>query len=291
MKSLKLYMKINNFLLNPGLYIVSTPIGNLEDISSRALKVLNESHAIFCEDTRRSLKLLNHYKINKSLYPCHKFNERKISEKIIQTIKKGKIVSLISDAGTPSISDPGQIVVNSCLNNNIDVIPIPGPSAVNSAVSISGFDEKYLFYGFLPKKKNEINKVLQELSNLNFSIVFFAPTHSVNNYLSYFKKFFHERKILIAKEMTKKFESFYRGNIKDIKTFDNDIKGEFTIVISNKKVEKNNSKKIDESVKIKIKNLLKKYSTKDVVEIVSKTENLPKNAIYKICLTIIKKLK
>ena len=291
MKSLKLYMKINNFLLNPGLYIVSTPIGNLEDISSRALKVLNESHAIFCEDTRRSLKLLNHYKINKSLYPCHKFNERKISETIIQTIKEGKIVSLISDAGTPSISDPGQIVVNSCLNNNIDVIPIPGPSAVNSAVSISGFDEKYLFYGFLPKKKNEINKVLQELSNLNFSIVFFAPTHSVNNYLSYFKKFFHERKILIAKEMTKKFESFYRGNIKDIKTFDNDIKGEFTIVISNKKVEKNNSKKIDESVKIKIKNLLKKYSTKDVVEIVSKTENLPKNAIYKICLTIIKKLK
>ena len=291
MKSSKLYMKLNNFLLNPGLYIVSTPIGNLEDISSRALKILNESHVIFCEDTRRSLKLLNYYKINKSLYSCHKFNERKVSEKIIQIIKEGKIVSLISDAGTPLISDPGQIVVNGCLDNNINVIPVPGPSAVNSAVSISGFNEKYLFYGFLPKKKNEINKILQELSSLNFSIVFFIPPKSINNYLNYFKKFFLERKILIAREMTKKLESFYRGALKDFKTFENNIKGELTVVISNKKIEKKNLKKIDESVKIKIQNLLKKYSTKDVVEIISKTENLSKNEIYKTCLNILKKLK
>ena len=180
----------DNLLFKPALYVVSTPIGNLEDITFRALRLLKISNTIFCEDTRRSIKLLNHYKITKPLYSCHKFNEKKVSEKIVKLIKEKNIVSLISDAGTPAISDPGQLVINHCLENNIDIIPIPGPSAVNSAISISGFGNKFIFYGFLPKKRNDIIKELQLLKNINFCIIFFIPANYINNYLSYFKNFF-----------------------------------------------------------------------------------------------------
>ena len=146
-------------IINSGLYLISTPIGNMEDITFRALDILKKSDIILCEDTRRSGKLLSHFKINNKLISYHKFNEKKISNMIIESIKKNKIVSLISDAGTPSISDPGTILVNMCIKENLFVFPVPGPSAVTSAVSVSGFSDKYLFYGFLPKKQKELEKI------------------------------------------------------------------------------------------------------------------------------------
>ena len=272
--------------ITPGLYLVSTPIGNMEDITFRALNILKKSNIILCEDTRRSGKLLSYFKIKNKLLSYHKFNEKKISSTVTDSIKKNKVISLISDAGTPTISDPGLILVDKCINENLSVHPIPGASAVTSAVSVSGFSDKYLFYGFLTKKENELNKVLNNLSNLDYSIVFFIPVSKINFYISKFKNFFLDRKILIAKEMTKIHEDFIRGKVASIKTLPENLKGEFTVVISEKNKEKNIQKKIRESVKIDIKKMLKKYSHKDVVEFISKKENLPKKMIYNFCLKL-----
>ena len=151
-------------LLSNHLYIVSTPIGNLDDITLRALEVLKKSDIILCEDTRRSLKLLNHYKIKKKLVSYHKFNEKKQLANIIKYFNEGKILSLISDAGTPLLSDPGRLLVNECIENSIKVTPVPGVSSITSALSVSGFSDKFLFYGFLPKTENELEKVLSSLS-------------------------------------------------------------------------------------------------------------------------------
>ena len=272
--------------INSGLYLVSTPIGNMEDITFRALNVLKKSNIILCEDTRRSGKLLSYFQIKNELLPYHKFNEKKISNKAIDCIKKNKIVSLISDAGTPAISDPGSILVNKCIDENLDVYPIPGSSAVSAAVSVCGFSDKYLFYGFLTKKKNDLNRVLKNLSNLDFSIVFFIPGSKINYYILKFKDYFIDRKILIAKEMTKIHETFIRGKVSSIGVLSENIKGEFTVVLSEKIKGKNFKKEINESVRIEIKKMLKKYSHKDVVEFISKKENLPKKLIYNFCLKL-----
>ena len=270
--------------VNSGLYLVSTPIGNIEDITFRALNVLKKSHTILCEDTRRSRKLLSYYEIKNKLVPYHKFNEKKVSNKIVDIIKKNEIVSLISDAGTPAISDPGLVLINKCIDENLNVHPIPGPSAVTSAVSICGFSHQYLFYGFLPKKENELAKVLNNFYNLNYTIVFFIPASKINFFLVKFKKYFLDRRILIAKEMTKIHEQLIRKKVESIKFFSENIKGEFTVVLSNKIKEKNYKKDISESVKVEIKKMLKKYSHKDVVEFISKKENLQKKIVYDFCL-------
>ena len=243
--------------INSGLYLVSTPIGNMEDITLRAIKILKKSDIILCEDTRRSAKLLTHFQIKSKYLAYHKFNEHKVSNVAIQTIKKNKIVSLISDAGTPTISDPGKILINKCIEENLNVHPIPGSSAVSAAISVSGFSDKYLFYGFLPKKENEIINILKNLSNFNYSIIFFIPALKLNFYISKFKEYFINRKILIAKEMTKIHEEFLRGQLNSFNGIDEKFKGELTIVIS-EKIEKNNIKKeLTESVKIEIKKMIK----------------------------------
>jgi 16S rRNA (cytidine1402-2'-O)-methyltransferase len=252
----------------------------------RALNVLKKSHIILCEDTRRSKKLLSYYEIKNKLFAYHKFNEKKVSNWVIDSIKKNKIVSLISDAGTPTISDPGMIIVNRCIEEKLNVHPIPGPSAVTSAISISGFNDKYLFYGFLSKKENELDKILNNLQNLNFPIVFFVPAAKINFFLKKFKKYFIDRKILIAKEMTKIHEQLIREKVESIEPFSKNLKGELTIVLSDKIKEQKYQKKIDESVTIQIKEMLKKYSHKDVVEFISKKENLPKKMVYNFCLQI-----
>jgi 16S rRNA (cytidine1402-2'-O)-methyltransferase len=272
--------------INSGLYLVSTPIGNMEDISFRAINVLKKSSIILCEDTRRSLKLLSYFGIKNRLLPYHKFNEKKVSYKVIDFLKKGEIVSLISDAGTPTISDPGIILVNKCINENLNIYPIPGSSAVTSAVSISGFSDQYLFYGFLTKKENELKKTLNNLSNIDFSIVFFIPASKINFYILKFKDYFLDRKIVIAKEMTKIHEEFIRNSVLSIKNLPESLKGELTVVLSKKIKEKNIEKEINESVKIEIIKMLKKYSHKDVVEFISKKENLPKKMIYDFCLKL-----
>ena len=192
--------------INSGLYIVSTPIGNLSDMTLRALNVLKNSEYILCEDTRTSKKLLDKYKIKSKLISNHKFNEKKNLNKIIEILRSEKIVSLISDAGTPAISDPGKIIVNECIKRQINIYPIPGPSAVTAAVSISGFSEKYFFYGFLPNKKKDLFSDLKKLSNIDGSIVFFICPKKINDSIEHIKSFFSGRKILICREMTKFFE-------------------------------------------------------------------------------------
>jgi len=271
---------------NPGLYLVSTPIGNMTDLTFRAVDVLEKSDIILCEDTRRSGKLLSYFQIKNKLLPYHKFNEKKVSNKIVDFIKKNKIVSLISDAGTPAISDPGMIIVNKCIKENLNVYPVPGATATTSAVSVSGFSDQYLFYGFLTKKEKQIEHVLKKMSNLDYSIVFFIPASKINFYISKFKKYFHDRKIVIAKEMTKIYEEFIRSDVALLQNFSESLKGELTIVLSEKIKEKNINNEISESVKIEIKKMLKKYSHKDVVEFISKKENLSKRLIYNFCLKI-----
>jgi len=272
--------------VSSGLYLVSTPIGNMEDITFRALNVLTKSNIILCEDTRRSGKLLSYFQIKNKLIPYHKFNEKKMSTKVIDAIKKNKVISLISDAGTPTISDPGIVLVNKCIDEKLSVHPIPGPSAVTSAMSVSGFGNQYLFYGFLTKKENELDKILNNLCNLDYAIVFFVPASKINFFILRFKKYFVNRKILIAKEMTKIHEHLIREKIESIRTFSESIKGELTVVLSSKINAKNYKREINESVKVEIKKMLKKYSHKDVVEFISKKENLPKKLIYDFCLKL-----
>ena len=192
------------------LYIVSTPIGNLDDITFRALKVLKNSDIILCEDTRRSIKLLNHFKIKKKLVSYHKFNEKKQLTKIIEHFKEGKILSLISDAGTPLLSDPGRLLVNECIDNNIKIVPIPGVSSITSALSASGFKDQFLFYGFLPKTENELEKVFGTF-RLNTTLHKFFLFHQKKLIfiLKFLKKILYTRKILIAK-FTKIHETFIR---------------------------------------------------------------------------------
>ena len=277
---------MNNFL--PGLYIVSTPIGNLEDITLRALKVLKNSNKILCEDTRRSLKLLNHYNIKKKLFSHHKFNEKKTTSAVIEFIKKGEVVSLISDAGTPIISDPGLILLKECIEEKIKVFPIPGVSAVTTAISVSGFEEKYFFYGFLPKKDSELEKIAKELKNYNFNLVFFIPAIKINFYVKFFKKYFAGRKIFIGKEMTKMHETFYRSKLDNLNSFKNKMKGELTVVLS-KNVEQKTLKKTtfnDQKLTLEINKYLKIYTLKDVVNLISEKHNLPKKQVYNLCLKI-----
>ena len=268
----------------PGLYIVSTPIGNLDDITLRSLEVLKKSDIILCEDTRRSLKLLNHYKIKKKLVSYHKFNEQKELKKIIEYLNEGKILSLISDAGTPILSDPGSLLVKACIEKKIKIFPIPGPSAITGAVSISGFNDKFLFYGFLPKTENDLIKTINKLKDLDFSLVFFIPGIKINFYLKCFKKYFLGRDILIAREISKIHETFYRDKISTIKAFKTTLKGELTIVIS--KIYTNNKYVADNEIINQANKYLDKYSLKDVVELISKKEKISKKKVYEICLKI-----
>jgi len=267
-----------------GLYIVSTPIGNLDDITLRSLEVLKKSDIILCEDTRRSLKLLNHYKIKKKLISYHKFNEQKHLKKIIEYLNEGKILSLISDAGTPTLSDPGFLLVKTCIEQNIKVFPIPGPSSITAAACISGFDDKFLFFGFLPKTENDLTKVLNSLKNLDFSLVFFVPGIKINFYLKFFKEYFSGRDIVIAREITKMHETFYRDTVDAIKLFKSTLKGELTIVVS--KINHINHLESDEDIENQAIDYLKKYSLKDVVELISKKEKISKKKVYDICLRI-----
>ena len=269
---------------NSGLYIVSTPIGNLDDITLRSLEVLKKSDIILCEDTRRSLKLLNHYKIKKKLISYHKFNEQKELKKIIEYLNEGKILSLISDAGTPTLSDPGLLLIKECIRKNIKIFPIPGPSAITAAVSASGFDDKFLFYGFLPKTENELIKKIISLKHLDYSLVFFVPGIKINFYLKFFKEYFFGRDIFIAREISKIHETFYRDKISTINPFKSALKGELTIVIS--KNYTNNELELGVDIINEATKYLKKYSLKDVVELISKKEKVPKKKVYEICLKI-----
>ena len=272
-----------NKIIN-GLYVVSTPIGNLKDITLRALDVLKNSDIILCEDTRVSKKLLSHYKINNKIISYHKFNEKKKLDKILKILKEGYSMSLISDAGTPAISDPGKLLIKKCIEENIAIIPIPGASAVVASLSISGFSDQFYFHGFLSDTDNSIKKEFEIFKKNNCTSIFFISAQKLKKKLKLLKDYFPDQEILICRELTKIHESFYRGNISKINNFDFIPKGEVTVLISETKNKK--IVDIDESDKKKIQKLIYTRSIKDIVRIISQEKNISKSKIYNYCLQI-----
>jgi 16S rRNA (cytidine1402-2'-O)-methyltransferase len=277
-------LKIN--ILKPGLYIVSTPIGNLADITLRALEILRRSDYILCEDTRVSKKLLTKYKIKSNLISNHKFNEKKNVERFIDILKSNKIVSLISDAGTPTISDPGNVLIKESIKNKINLTPIPGPSASTAAFSISGFSDKYYFYGFFPDNNSEIKNNFELLSKLNCSILFFISAKKLNRSIDVIKKYFLDREIVICKEITKYYEEYFRFQVNKIDLSNINLKGEITLVISGKNNFNKTSNNLTESDKKKINKLIKKFNIKEVVDLIKGEKNISKKEIYNYCLKV-----
>ncbi len=278
--------KFQNKEIKKGLYIIPTPIGNLGDITYRAIEILKKSDLILCEDTRISRKLMEKFEVKSKLLSNHKFNEKKNLSLIINHLRNDKIISLISDAGTPGISDPGAILVKECVEEKINIFPLPGPSAVSTAVSISGFSEKYFFYGFFPSKLKDIKNDLKILSQLDSCIVFFISSKKLNKAIPFIKNNFPERDILICREMTKFYEEFLRHKVNDLKPFDKTLKGELTLVISEKKKIKKGSLLLSESDKNNIKKMIKKLSIKEIVNLISQNNGVPKKKIYDFCLKL-----
>ena len=279
-------MNVNNNKFKPGLYCVATPIGNMGDITLRAIETLKQSDLILCEDTRVSKKILQKFEINKKIISNHKFNENKNLEKVLELLKNRKVISLISDAGTPAVSDPGRILIKECVKNGIDIFPIPGPSAVSTAISISGFSDNFYFCGFLPEKQNQVKKLFKDLSLLNGSIVFFISPNKLNKKINEIKEFFLNRDILICREITKYHEEYIRTPIKELSNLNFSRKGEITVVISEQKKENLSFKELEESDKKKIKKLIKNMSIKDIVKKVSEDRDISKKLVYKYCLEI-----
>ena len=266
----------------PGLYVVSTPLGNLGDISTRSSNILESSDYILCEDTRITSKLINHLKIKTKLVSYHKFNENKEIDKVIKDLKSNKIVSLVSDAGTPSLSDPGKNLIQSCYENSVKIFPVPGPSAITAAMSISGFNDQFYFCGFLPKKQKEIEKKLESLKKIEASIVFFLPARDLGKYERFFKIFFPNSKFLIAREMTKIHETYIRDDVSNLSNYiSKNQKGEMTLVITNTP-EKEFEVDLDKEIKL----LIGKMSSKDISEYLSKKLDMNRKSIYQKVLQI-----
>ena len=276
----------HNKEIKKGLYLVPTPIGNLGDITYRAIEILKKSDLILCEDTRVSVKLLEKFNIKSKLISHHKFNEKKNLPKVIDNLKNGQIISLITDAGTPGISDPGAVLVKECVKEKINITPLPGASAVNTSLSASGFSEKFFFYGFFPSKLKDIQNDLKSLSNLNSCIIFFISSKKFNKAIPKIKESFSDRMILICREMTKYYEEYLRYNVEDLKIFDENLKGELTIVLSEKKRVKKASLLLSESDKNDIKKMIKKLSIKEITNFISRNNDISKKEIYNYCLKI-----
>lgn len=275
------------------LYICATPIGNLEDITLRCLKVLKEVDAIAAEDTRRTVKLLNHYNITNSLISYHEHNKKSKGEEIIDLLLKGKNIALVTDAGMPTISDPGEDLVKLCVKKGISIIAIPGATASLTALSISGLStERFVFEGFLPRKGRERKKRLEDMAKEERTIILYEAPHRLITTLEDLAKFLGNRRISISRELTKKFEETLRFNIEEaISEFsERDIKGEFVLVIQGKLSETDNRE--DDywkylSAKEHINYLIGKGLTKkDAVSEVAKLRKLSKNEVYKISIDI-----
>ena len=275
----------NNFL--PGLYIVSTPIGNLADISIRALSALSLSSLILCEDTRTSKKLTSKYGIKNTLKSFHKFNSSKELPAIIAKLKDGLIVSIISDAGTPLISDPGESLVNKCIEEKISVYSIPGASSVLGSIVISGIDSnKFTFLGFFPQVKKLKEAYLERILDANETIILYESPRRLLKLLKYFIDNIPNRKIAVVRELTKKNEEVVRGSPKFIYSkFYNrpNIKGEITLVIEG--VEFNKKNHFNNEEIIALINLYKStLSDKDIVTKISNKFNLSKRVIYQLII-------
>ena len=278
--------KNHNKEIKKGLYLIPTPIGNLGDITFRAVEILKNSDCILCEDTRISRNLLDKFDIKSKLISNHKFNEKKNLSNVIDLLKKDHLISLISDAGTPGISDPGTVLVKECVKENINIFPLPGPSSVTSAVSISGFSEKYLFYGFFPEKEKTLKEDFEILSNLDTSIVFFISPKKINKIIPSIKNNFSGRNILICREISKFYEEYIRCKVDELKIFDKDPKGEITIVISEKEHIKKTDSFLRESDKRNINKMIDKLSIKEITDLISQNNKVSKKIIYNYCLKL-----
>ena len=276
-------MNIKQQTLKSALYLIPTPIGNLEDISTRSIYILEQSDYILCEDTRVTLKFLNHLKLKKKLIAFHQFNENEKIKSILQDLKHNKILSLVSDAGTPALSDPGRLLISKCHEQNIDVIPIPGASAITCAISASGFSDQFFFCGFLPKKDKEINNMLESYKSLKASLVFFMPARDLEKNLIYFNKFFPQNNFFLAREMTKIHETYIQDKVSNLKNYiKNNLKGEITFIIDNNLASPKKIVDIDEEIKM----LIGKMSSKDIAEYLSKKLAINKKSIYQKAIKI-----
>lgn len=265
------------------LYLVATPIGNLEDITLRAINTLKEVDLIAAEDTRHTMKLLNHLKIKKTLISYYKETEKIKSDILIEKIINGKNIALVSDAGTPAISDPGEEIIKKAIENNINIIPIPGASAFVNALICSGFSTKeFIFIGFLSKNAKDKKKKLEELKNENKTLIFYESPHKIKSTLENILEILGNRKIVLARELTKIHEEFIRGRILDILEKEQELRGEFVIIVegTEKKEEEKeflNSLTLEEHYKYYLNKNLDK---KEIIKKIAKDRNKNKNEIY-----------
>lgn len=264
------------------LYLVATPIGNLEDITLRALKILKEVDIIAAEDTRQTLKLLNHFEINKPLISYHRHNEELKSETLIEKLKNGENIALVSDAGTPGICDPGEEIIKKAIENEINVIPIPGACAMINALIASGISTKeFTFLGFLPLNKKLRNQKLNEIANSDKTIIIYEAPHKMEQTLKDLEKILKNRNIVLARELTKIHEEFIRKNIKELIDEIPNIKGEMILIIEGNSDINNenflNKLSLEEHYSYYEKNGLSK---KEIIKKIAKDRNLNKNEIY-----------
>ncbi len=260
------------------LYIVPTPIGNKDDITLRAIEILKKVDFICAEDTRTSSILLNMFNISKPLKACHIFNESKIKNKIVKELEIGKNVALISDQGTPLLSDPGYELVCEVIKNDLNVVSLPGPSALLPALNMSGIEaNKFLFYGFLNSKTSVAKKELESLKSIEFTLVFYEAPHRLQSTLKLMQEIFGNRKISVSREISKLHEEIFRGTVEDAIEFYKDPKGEIVIVVEKCKKESIDINDILEEVKNETK---KGLSNKDAVKLISKKYGVSKNLLY-----------
>lgn len=265
------------------LYIVATPIGNLEDITLRAIRILNEVDVIAAEDTRHTLKLLNHLEISKPLISYHRHNEDVKSELLIKKLQEGQNVAIVSDAGTPGICDPGEEIIKKCIELEIKVIPIPGACAMINSLICSGIDTKeFIFLGFLPLNKRLRKEKIEEIEKANKTIIIYEAPHKIEDTLQDLKKVIDaKRKIVIAREITKIYEEFIRGNIDEIISKAKGLKGEIVLIIEGNKeeIEKNNWNNLTLEEHYKIYEV-QGFTKKEIVKKIAKDRNLSKNEVY-----------
>jgi len=271
------------------LYICGTPIGNLEDITLRALKILKEVNLIAAEDTRHTKKLLNHYQINTKVTSYYEYNKFKKAPYLVEILKNGQDIALVSDAGMPGISDPGYVLINLALKNNIRIIPIPGVSALITALVVSGLPtDKFVFEGFLPRKIKERKRYFKSIENEERTIIFYETPHRLKRALKDMLDVWGDRKIVIARELTKMYEEIIRGKLSHVlsEIDSKEIKGEITLVVQGGIKKKENDSidfLIKECIIEKYLNILKNqgYSNKEIIKITQEKLNIPKNIIYK----------
>ena len=279
---------------NGKLYLVPTPIGNLKDITLRALETLKEADIIAAEDTRQTLKLLNHFEIKKSMISYHKFNEQSKSDKIIDLLMEGKNVALVSDAGTPGISDPGSVIVGRCIEKMIDFEVLPGATAITTALVYSGLDTtKFLFRGFLPRENKDRKIITDELLQSQETLIFYEAPHRLIDTLTFLLDTFGDRKIAVCRELTKIYEEIYRGTLKQaIQYFiENKPRGEFVLVLEGKKLEDIKEEKKEAWINLSIEEHILKYindgiNKKEAIKLVAKERELPKSEVYKFSTNI-----